>query len=198
MSVRYALRRCPLRPARCLPGLALAGVLLSASLLVAGCQGDSSNANTAAPTVIGDAVSSTVETVDVNAGELADDITATYVDAIHELDALLAGKPEAAAVKGQVAELKEEYIQKFVWLGRQKQTLSEAERTKVNDQLWRDLPAMADETWYTTYTDLWTYYSKVDLEFSNSLASFIYITQYADFELLKTQEPEEAARLGIE
>jgi len=46
--------------------------------------------------------------------------------------------------------------------------------------------------------DIYNSYPEDDLAFKNLLASFNILTQYADFDLLKQQAPEEAARLGIE
>ena len=42
------------------------------------------------------------------------------------------------------------------------------------------------------------HYAQMDREFGNLLASFNVLSQYASFDLLKKQLPEEAKRLGID
>ena len=76
--------------------------------------------------------------------------------------------------------------------------LSDSDKTRLSDKLAQSLEAMGNEPWYQSYKTLYEYYADDDLSFANLLASFNILTQYADFELLKAQDPEEAARLGIQ
>jgi len=129
---------------------------------------------------------------------LADAVANTWAEAMQKLVAILQDKPEAAAVQAQVGSLKEEYVQKFVELGRNHAALSATDRDAVSTKVFTGINAFGSETWYTDYMALYDHYSTGDLDFANLLASFNILTQYADFELLKQQAPDEAARLGIE
>jgi hypothetical protein len=47
-------------------------------------------------------------------------------------------------------------------------------------------------------SDAVNHYRNEDNDFANTLAEFNTLTQYADFDLLKKQKPDEATRLGIQ
>ncbi len=130
--------------------------------------------------------------------ELGDAAVATWSEAMQELVALLESKPEAATIQSQVEQLKETYVVKLVALGRLREALSDSDKAKVSSGITAGLEATADEPWFMSYMEIYDGYSDGDLGFANLLASFNILTQYADFELLKQQAPEEAARLGIE
>ena len=76
--------------------------------------------------------------------------------------------------------------------------LDTGEKAKMSARIAAALEAAADEDWYAVYMELYKSYAATDSEFGNLLASFNILTQYADFDLLRKQAPEEAARLGIE
>ena len=138
------------------------------------------------------------EVTDVNAESLADAVVQTWSDCMQQLVALLEDRPEASAVMSDVQALKESTIQSFVALGHQRETLSDSDKAEANALELAALQELADETWYVSYNDLWSHYAADDLEFGNILAAFNILTQYSDFELLKQQLPDEAARLGVE
>jgi hypothetical protein len=122
----------------------------------------------------------------------------TWAEAMQRLVDLLQSRPDAATVRDQVESLKEEYIQKLVAYGQARQDFSTAEKQEVDSLLFMSISALSEEPWYESHMALYKDYSSGNLEFANLLASFNILTQYADFELLKQQEPEEADRLGIE
>ena len=177
--------------------LVLVGLVFAAGLSLAGCGGDSSDSGTTA-TALGDAVSTTVKTVSMSPDELGNAIVATWTEAMQKLTALLESKPEVAEVRGQIEQLKEEYVAKLVELGRKREALSTSDKAQVGLSTAAALRAAADETWYTEYTALYQHYSAGDQDFATLLASFNILTQYAEFDLLKQQAPAEATRLGIE
>jgi hypothetical protein len=185
------------RPGRLLIAVLLVCASLSAGFLVAGCDGDSPGPDTTAVTAIADAVSTTVEAPKTSASELADTVIATWVECMQKLSVILEDRAPVSLVQPQVEQLKEEYIQKFVELGRQRETLSQAEKDDANSQEWLALSSSAEEPWYLSYQSLYDFYAAKDVEFANLLGGFHILTQYSDFELLKKQEPEEAARLGV-
>jgi hypothetical protein len=134
----------------------------------------------------------------LSAADLGDAIGALYGSALADLNELLKDRPAAADVQGEVAALKEQYIQELVEFGRQKETLSAEDRAKVNVQVQIAINGVSTDT-FAAYSDALTYYQQAgEKELADIVFSFNIITQYADFDLLKQQEPDEAARLGIE
>ncbi len=171
---------------------------------VSGCGGQASdtgtNATTASSTVTttGGSSSTTGNVANMNGDQLGEAAGAIWSDTMQRLVALMGSKPEAASVKTQVEQLREENIQKLVAIGRQAAALGDSDRAQMRAKLSSVLQSTAGEGWYVSYMDIFKNYSAGDTEFSNLLASFNTLTQYADFELLKQQAPEEASRLGIQ
>jgi hypothetical protein len=147
-------------------------------------------------TATGETAATTESAASMSGSDLGKAAGATWTEAMQKLNTLLASKPEAATVSTQVKQLKEEYIQKMVALGRQRAALDPSGKSDMNASLAASVSAAANEDWYSQYMETYNQYGS-DAEFANLLASFNILTQYADFELLKQQSPEEAARLGI-
>lgn len=186
-----SLRRSPFGP-RMLSTLAIC-LLLVLGLALAACGGSNDTATT---TTGGDATVTT-QKAQMSAEDLGNAAGAAWAEGMQKLVSLLASRPDAATAKPQVADLKEEYIQKLVALGRQIAALEPGDRAKAGARVVAALESAAGADWFKSYMDLYKDYSGGDLDFANLLASFNILTQYADFELLKTQAPDEAARLGI-
>jgi hypothetical protein len=129
--------------------------------------------------------------------ELGDKIGAVYVGSLEAATKLLENKPDAATVLPQVAALREQTIQQLVELGKQREALSTSERANVDNAINSALTSIASAPWYKTYSDLSQYYFDKNQDLQKALASFNIIGQYANFDLLKQQEPAEAQRLGI-
>jgi hypothetical protein len=181
-------------------GLVIACLVLSMGVVTVGCGGDDTKTDTTAAT--GDATTTTAATsatTQMTGKELGEAIGATWAEAMQALNAALAGKPEASTVRTQLEEIKEQYVQKMVVFGKQKQALDSAAQAEVNAAVSQSLSAAGPTEWYKTYMANYDAYSYAsgDVDFTNLLADFNILTQYADFELLKTQEPDEATRLGI-
>jgi hypothetical protein len=182
------------------PALVLACLVLSLGLVLVGCGGESSDTETTAATATGETTATTAGAETMGTSELVDAILATWAEAVQKLNTLLEGQPGAGTVKASVEALKEEYVQKLVEFGYEKEAMSESDKAQVDSQLSSRLVSLENEAYYATYMENWEAYAYAsgDVEFTNLLASFNVLTQYADFELLKAQLPEEAARLGIE
>jgi hypothetical protein len=196
-------------PLLCAWSLLVLCLLLSLGTMMAGCGGASSGAETTAPeattatTAAATAettAASTAASADMGWHEWTDALVAVYSEAIQKLNVLLEGLPEPATVQSQVESLKEEYIQKFVELGRVKATFSEADKASSDSLFWSSTYSIEDQAWYTSYADTYNayLYANADVDFCNLVHGFNILTQYADFALLKKQLPEEAARLGVE
>lgn len=170
------------------------GLLPALGLALAACGGSDDTATT----TTGGSATVTTQKAEMSGEELGNAAGAAWAEAMQKLVTTLESKPDVATAKPQVADLKEEYVQKLVALGRQIAELDAGDKAKANARIVAALESAAGADWYKSYMDLYKEYSAGDLDFANLLASFNILTQYADFELLKTQAPDEAARLGIQ
>ncbi len=127
--------------------------------------------------------------------ELGDQIGTLYLAVYPDVIALLADRPDAATAATQLAALKEQYVQQFLAFGHQREAMSEADRVTVDARVLLAVNSLPDDT-YDAYRQAWTDYSS-DTAVAELLASFNIIGQYANFDLLREQAPEEAARLGV-
>jgi hypothetical protein len=82
-----------------------------------------------------------------------------------------------------------------VSLGRRREALGTADRATVDARITAALARLPAET-YDAYQLAFTDYGS-DLEVANLIAAFNILGQYANFDLLREQAPEEAERLGI-
>jgi hypothetical protein len=188
-------RRAPVRAAvvaaACL-------VVLAFAVAVAGCAGELPTPGQTSSTVATVSTSTTVsQTV-----ELGTQIGATWSEAIQKLVPMLEGTPPMASLQAPVAQLKEEYVQKMVALGRQVQTLDAERQQEVYDRAQDILDATAGTDWFTRYVTLYDQYAantdQASQDFAILLSTFNTLTEYAFFDVLKEQDPDEAARLGIQ
>jgi hypothetical protein len=181
--------------------LYLMTVLMIVSLSLAACGGGStpapSSGNAPAQNAPAEPTAAPAQPAAQTPQELGDEIGKVYVGALEDVAQLVADKPPAAEVKTRVAELKEQVIQQLVALGKKREAMSAADRKTVTARISMALGNIGSADWYTKYSEAVSHYNKEDSELSTMLASFNIIGQYAQFELLKQQEPKEAERLGI-
>ena len=188
-----------------LSAIVLLCLLVMLGLVAIGCGGDDYATATTATTA---GSSDTPETTAAATSGVGDEISKmggtelgtamvmTWDECLTKLTSLLEGMPDPASVQPQVAALKEEYIQKFVAYGRQHQTFDEEQL-----RLWRIELGINSPKSFAAYQEVANKYiadAAAPADFKSLLSSFAIITQYADFELLKQQAPEEVTRLGIE
>ena len=83
----------------------------------------------------------------------------------------------------------------MVALGRRREALGTADRATVDGRITAALDRLPAAT-YEAYQEAFTYYGS-DLEVANLIAAFNILGQYANFDLLREQAPEEAERLGL-
>jgi hypothetical protein len=197
---RFARLRMPLlRRLLPLPGgpALLAGMIL-AILLLAGCAGELPVPGQTLSTV---AVATTATTEALTV-QLAKQVAATWSEAIQKLVPLLEPTPPVTSLQAPVAQLKEEYVQKMVALGRQIAALDGSQRQETYASTTEILSSTADSDWFLSYTRLYNQYAagsdQTAQDFAVLLSSFNTLTQYAFFDLLREQDPDEAQRLGIE
>lgn len=128
--------------------------------------------------------------------EIGEEVGAVYLEAMDEVAAAVAERPEPEVLRPRLETLKEGYVQRLVELGRARQALGTADRATVDSKARMAVNRVPSET-FTTYAEGQNYYLSRDRELADLIASFNVLTQYAMFELLEKQEPEEAERLGV-
>ncbi len=129
--------------------------------------------------------------------ELGEAILATYREAIGEVVKLTEGLPEGESIYDAAVAMKEKYVQKLVAYGRQKEAMSAADRSAVDSKLRMGLNSFYSDPTFKAYMEAANHYISSNRELHKILADFNILTQYADFELLRKQEPKEATRLGV-
>ncbi len=128
--------------------------------------------------------------------DLGQTIYKDFVALHKELTAMLAGSPAAADLKPKVADLKNRYIERFVGYGRLRAKMTDADAAKVESETRRLLFASPTVN-VDALSQAVQRFNPTDPALARELTSLNIITQYAFFELLKKQDPDEARRLGI-
>ncbi|MGC9365727.1 MAG: hypothetical protein ACP5FK_01630 [bacterium] len=176
----------------------LSAILVAVLLVFAGlgCSADSDTSDNSDRN--GDVPELVEDVQEVNPQELGEQIGEVYFNALEDVTILLAEYPEVDEVRSQVEHLKQENILVLVELGKIREELSDQDKAIVDMGIMSVLDSLNDVEWYQTYSDICSHYVSVDRDFYDLVVSFNIIGQYANFDLLKQQEPEEAERLGIQ
>jgi hypothetical protein len=178
----------------------LSAVLLlsTAGVALAGCAGELPDKSQTSSTTLG-ATTSLTEAQDVTS---AKQVAATWEEAMQKLVPLLQGTPPFASIQPSVAALKEEYVQKMVALGKQIAALTPDAIQAAYDRTQDILSSTAQTDWFKSYVSLYDVYAaqqdEASQEFAVLLSTFDTLTDYAFFNVLKTNDPDEATRLGIQ
>ena len=133
--------------------------------------------------------------------ELGQAVVEVYVGAMKDTGELLADRPDAADVQDEFLANKERYVQALVPLGREIEALSPGDRKVVEAAVNSINSKMRYEpelkAVHMAYWEATQHYFGTDRAFYKELEAINILTQYAFFDLLRKQEPEEAQRLGI-
>lgn len=138
--------------------------------------------------------------------EIGQAVADVYVQAFADLGEALADHPEEAVALERTREIHERHVRDLVTLGRKIEMLPAGDRATVEsavNQIQSKLQYDADiKLAYDAYRALHSHYREAGVmssnrEFNRLFASFNILTQYAFFDLLKGQNPEEAERLGL-
>lgn len=121
-------------------------------------------------------------------------IAKKYTEAIAIVVDILKPLPEAGLVKQQLTLVKEDFIKQMYVLGLQREALDAGVRSSVDRFVQNGISSIPLDL-YETYQEISRHY--MNSEIASLIADFNIITQYANFDLLKQQSPEEAKRLGI-
>ena len=176
--------------------LKILSLCLAAALTVFACGGGEGNSTETQP------ASQAVETkaeqkAEMSPAEIGQQISELYRKTMGNLVELLEDKPEASAVQPDVEALKEACVNEMVDLGRKREALDQAGRATVDSQISSKVYSFSKDPVFTSFNDIQQHYFQ-NRDFHKMVMSFNIITQYANFDLLKKQEPAEAQRLGIE
>lgn len=129
--------------------------------------------------------------------DLGKSIGEVYVKAMTDVSNLMKKKEDVTIIQPKLTDLKEKVIQKLIRFGKQREALETADREAVDRSIRMGISSIPMDT-YNVFREGHKHYSSLDINLGNLIASFNIITQYANFGLLKKQNPDEAKRLGIE
>ena len=184
----------------------VAGCVVAASGWMTGCGGSSDNANAGATeaSVTAPTTDATPQATDAPAAtsdtaspdELGDSIAVLYLAAYDDVIAAVEDRPDPAEATARLIALKDRYIEQLVELGWQREALDPPLRATVDAKISSALMGLPSDT-LTEYQAAIDHYAG-DTELDTLIRSFNIIGQYANFELLREQEPDEATRLGID
>jgi hypothetical protein len=124
-------------------------------------------------------------------------IGSSYIETLKQVVAVLKDKPAPADAKAMLADMKAWTIELMVGLGKEREALPVADRAVVDRVTRERLAINVPAELFKEYQDGMAFYSS-DAELHKLIGEFNIITQYAFFDLLKKQLPEEAKRLGIQ
>jgi len=141
-------------------------------------------------------MASFVQTALADPAKIGDEVAQIYIQTFVETADLLKGSPPAEEIAKPIAELKEKQITRLVELGKKIEGMSAADKAVVQSKVsaaYRD-PKFKEA--FAVYSAERNKYID-DKELYANLKSFNILTQYAFFDLLRKQAPEEAERLGV-
>jgi len=127
---------------------------------------------------------------------LGQKIGSSYIETLKQVTAMLNDRLPAEDLKAMLKDMKAGTIDLMIGLGREREAFSPADRAAVDRVLSGRISGVPMDL-FKEYQDGQAFY-KSDAELFTLIADFNIITQYANFDLLKKQLPDEAARLGIQ
>jgi hypothetical protein len=174
--------------------LAIAVLVCSLAFSATGC-----GKREAAPPAPAPVAAPAAPAVPAASGDAAENLGAkigsSYVETLKQVVAMLNDKPPVADAKAMLADMKAWTIELMVGLGREREALSPADRATVDRVLSNRIAGVSPEL-FKEYQSGQLFYQN-DRELFQLIADFNVISQYANFDLLKKQLPDEAKRLGI-
>ncbi len=165
----------------------LTAIIFLSILLAAGCGGEAADG--------ADETSDQAEEItdpEIYGNRVAD----IYEDMYANLNDLVNQGLSAEELWPEITTMKEDYIRQFVELGAVKEGMTEEQKQAANRTI-RSRFYNFDTDLLNSVNDAIIFYREQDNSLANEISQMNILTQYADYELLREQEPEEAARLGI-
>jgi hypothetical protein len=118
------------------------------------------------------------------------------VETLKKLNGLMKGQPDPKDLTPKVEALKEETIKQMVEMGKKVAALDAAGKQKVETKVRLSFNMLPGDV-FKAYSEGRQHYLKADIKLGNLISEFNIITQYAFFDLLKKQKPQEAERLNL-
>jgi hypothetical protein len=175
--------------------LAITVILCALAFGVSACGKKDAAPDTAAAATAQPAVPAVPAASGDPAENLGQKIGSSYIETLKQVVAMLNDKPPVADARAMLMDMKNWTIELMVNLGKEREALSIADRARVDQVLSGRIAAVPADL-FKEYQAGQLFYQN-DRELFQLIADFNIITQYANFDLLKKQLPEEAKRLGI-
>ena len=182
-----------------------ATMLIAAALAIAACGGDDDADDTGSAATTPTEPAAAVATTEAapttqpaaTPADLGDEIGEIYLAVYGDVVATLEDRPEPAVATERLTALKDDYIERLVALGREREALADADRATVDAKISGAVRSLPEDTLAEFQAAADHYFDSADTEVYDLIGSFNIIGQYANFDLLREQEPDEAARLGV-
>jgi hypothetical protein len=129
--------------------------------------------------------------------KLGDKIGKDFAAGMKEAGKILEGHPPIDQVKPKIVALRDATIAKMVASGKVRESLEAAGKQACDQAIMAAFGTLSREE-FNVVADASKHYRASDNDFANMIVSLNTITQYANFDLLKKQLPDEAKRLGIQ
>ena len=166
----------------------LISIIFLSILLAAGCGGEAADGT--------DEISNQVEVI-TDPEALGNRVADIYEEMYADLNDLVSQGLSAEEVWPELTAMKEDYISQFVELGAIREGMTEEQKQAANRALTSRFYDL-DQDVFNSVNDAIILYRDQDNSLANEISQMNILTQYADYELLRHQEPEEAVRLGIQ
>lgn len=156
-------------------------------MLAAGCGGETAEGT--------DETSDQFEEI-TDPEDLGNTIADIYEEMYTNLNDLVNQGLSAEELLPELTAMKEDYISQFVELGAIREGMTEGQKQVINQTIHSRFYNL-DTDLFNSVNDAIIHYREQDNSLANEISQMNILTQYADYELLRDQEPEEAVRLGI-
>ncbi len=166
----------------------LISIIFLSILLAAGCGGETADGT--------DETFDQVEEV-TDPEALGNRVADIYEEMYADLNDLVNQGLSAEELWPEIRVMKEAYITQFVELGAIREGMTEEQRHSADRALTSRFYDL-DMDVFNSVNDAIIFYREQDNSLANQISQMNILTQYSDYELLRQQEPEEAARLGIQ
>ena len=178
--------------------LMLALAVILSFVLAAGCggNGEATDSNENTETAAGGDSGDTEEIPLSDPDEFGQAVFEINEELFAELNETLSLGMPAEELVPVVAEIKERYITMYVELGEIRESMTDEEKDAANSAI-RSALYDRDMEAYRSVNEMTEAYRDQDNALANELVSLSILMQYADFELLRSQEPGEVERLGL-
>ncbi len=165
----------------------LISIIFLSILLTAACGGETAEGT--------EEISNQVEVI-TDPEALGNRVADIYEEMYADLNDLVNQGLSAEELWPEIRVMKEAYIGQFVELGAVREGITEEQKQSA-DRVLTSRFYNLDMDVFNSVNDAIIFYRDQDNSLSNEISQMNILTQYSDYELLRHQEPEEAARLGI-